>query len=257
MRGKLFLFLLVLLFTVLVNPALAIDKQIVAGAGPSTKIVDLFFEDFSKQPACANYNFTIMERSVKHKGGIQNSDAYLFGRTGRPLNAKEMALGKDDIFLAKVPIAFSKGLEVKTSPLTMVQIEQIFSREIVNWAKVGGPDAKIVLVGREPTEALFLALKEEYPAFNKVKFDKIFKKDHEVVKFLTSPQGRYAIAFGAEPNFKKFNLLEVNDFTSGVKLGLVVDNKNHQHPVVMAAQKYAQSPEWKNQVKKANMLPVD
>ena len=189
MSQKFSLFLVAVLFVFLVNPAFAIESQIVAGAGPSTKIVDMFFKDFSKLPICADYRFTIMERSVKHKGGVQNTDAFLFGRTGRPLNAKETALNKEDIFLAKVPIAFAKGLEVTLSSLSMSQVEQIFSRKITNWSKVGGPDADIVLVGREPSEALFKVLKEDYPSFEQVKFDKIYKKDHEVVKFLTSAQG--------------------------------------------------------------------
>ncbi len=257
MSKKFSLFLFAVLFVCLVNPAFAIESQIVAGAGPSTKIVDMFFKDFSKLPVCADYRFTIMERSVKHKGGIQNSDSFLFGRTGRPLNADESALGKEEIFLAKVPIAFAKGLEVKVSSLTMAQVEQIFTRKITNWSKVGGPDAKIVLVGRESTEALFKVLKADYPSFKSARFDKTFKKDHEVVKFLTSAQGRYAIAFGAEPNFTKFNLLKVKSFSSGVQLGLVFDNKNSAHPVILEAQKYAGSADWKKQVKTTKMLPVN
>ena len=239
------------------SSASAVNKQLVAGAGPSTQIVKTFIQSFSKLPECKDVKFSVMETSIKHKGGIQNSDKFLFGRTGRPLNAKESALGKEEIFLAKVPIGFAKGLKVDTSTLTVAQIEKIYTRRIVNWNEVGGPDAKIVLVGREPTEALFNVMKKDYPFFKSVDFDKVFKKDHEVVKFIGSPNGKYAIGFGAKANFNKYTSLQVDGFVSGVNLGLVYDAKNSRNPIVVAAKKYAKTAAWDNQVTKTGMLPVN
>ena len=68
------------------------------------------------------------------------------------------------------------------------------------------------------------------------KFDKIFKKDHQVVKFLQSAAGANAVAFGALPNFNGINVIEVDDFSAGVAVGLVYDLKNEAHPWVAAAQ---------------------
>jgi len=176
--------------------AAAQERQIVAGAGPSEEICKLFFTKFNELEGVEDYRFFVMEGSIKHNGGILNSNKYLFGRTGRPLKEEEKALGKKEIFLGQVPIAFAKGLEVNVSKLTMEQIEKIFTGQIKNWQDVGGQDAAILLVGREPTEALFLALKEEYPSFKEVQFEKTFNRDDEVTQFLSSPYGRHAIAFG-------------------------------------------------------------
>ena len=78
-----------------------------------------------------------------------------------------------------------------------------------------------------------------------------------MVQFLSSPAGAHAVAFGAQPNFKPYNLLTVKDFSSGVALGLVFDLENHDNEIIMAARDYAKSSAWKKQLKKNDILPVD
>jgi len=251
------LVLTALIFVVFHNSAIAQENQIVAGAGPSTEISKLFFDNFNNLEGAKGYSFVVMESSIKHKGGILNSDKFLFGRTGRPLTEKERALGKGEIFLAKVPIAFAKGLEVQVDNLNMDDVTRIFKKEISNWNEVGGPDAPILLVGREQTEALFMTLKNKYPFFKDVSFEKIFKKDHEVANFLTSPLGRHAIAFGARPNFTKHNLLEVDGFAEGVSVGLVYDLKNEDSTLVQLAKQYSSSQTWRSEVAKTSMLNIE
>ncbi len=237
--------------------ALAHHDQIVAGAGPSTKVAELFFQHFSKDPACKDYTFSVMPSSIKHKGGLLSSDKYLFGRTGRPMTAEEKALGKSELLLARVPIAFASGLESEANHLTLEQLKQVYTRKVTNWKELGGNDAPILLVGREAGEALFMILKEKYSFFQQVKFDKVVKRDHEVVKFINSPLGANAIGFGAKPNFQLYNLLPVEGFSAGVALGLVYDNKNADDPIIKAAIEYAKSAEWKALLKNLDMLPVD
>lgn len=242
--------------TMLSTKAFSQGQQLVAGAGPSTEICKLFFIEFNQLDGIGNYNFSVMDGSVKHKGGILNSDKFLFGRTGRPLTEGEKVLGKEQIFLGKVPIAFAKGLEANVSQLSMEDVSKIFTGKITNWNELGGSDSPILLVGREQTEALFMVLKEEYPFFKDVKFQKIFKQDHEVVSFLMSPTGKHAISFGAKPNFSEFNILTVDGFASGVNVGLVYDVKNKEKAVVKMAAKYADSKEWMEQVRKTSMLSI-
>ncbi len=238
-------------------PGRAHHDQLVAGAGPSTKVAELFFQHFSKNPVCKEYTFEVMPTSVKHKGGIMSSDKFLFGRTGRPLNAKEKALGKEEIFLGKVPVTFAVGLKSEADNIDLQQLKAIFTGKITNWKEIGGADVPIQLVGRENTEALFLELKKHFPYFKQVKFHKIFKKDHEVVKYLSSAAGSNAIAFGAKPNFSEYFQLPVEGFKLGVPLGLVYDLKNTDDPVIKAAIKYANSQEWKSKLGSLDMLPVD
>jgi len=256
MVKKLFALSCFLLF--LTSPGYAKERLIIAGAGPSTKIVTLFFQNFAKQPVAQNYEFIVPSESAKHAGGIKHSFKNLFGRTGRPLNETERTYNRGEIFLAMMPISFATGREVKISEISMRDLERIFQKRITNWKKLGGPDAEIVTVGREPTEALFTELKRYYTFFNRSEFDVIMNKDHEVVEFVESPQGWYAISFGAKSNFTHLNEIHITEeLNTGVRLGLVYDQKNEGHPLVQAVKDYAKSDEWKELVRSAGAYPVD
>jgi len=241
----------------LLGTAAAAEQQVIAGAGPSTKVVELFFDNFARQPAAQGYTFVVPPISTKHAGGIASTQKELFGRTGRPLNDAERARGVEEIFLARVPIALAVGTNNPVTNLSLSDIEAIFTGKIGNWKELGGPDAQIVTVGREPSEALFTELKEQFPFFKEACFDVVLKKDHDVVSFLHSPAGNLAIAFGAEPNFADLKILEVKEgFEAGVRLGLVYATANAGHPLVAAVKSYANSPEWRKLVRRAQMLPA-
>lgn len=246
------------LFLLCSSAGYAKETLVIAGAGPSTKVVSLFFHNFSKQPAAQNYEFVVPPESAKHAGGIKHSFRNLFGRTGRPLNDAELNYKRQEIFLAMMPISIAAGKEVDVSLISMRELEMIFQKKITNWKMVGGPDAEIVTVGREPTEALFTELKRYYTFFKKAKFDIVLNKDHEVVKLLESPQGWYAISFGAKANLSHLNEIHIKeDLNTGVRLGLVYDRKHEQHPLVLAVKEYAQSDEWKEIVKASGAYPVN
>lgn len=236
---------------------MANEKQVVAGAGPSTKIVQVFFNEFAKQPAAQGISFEIPEKSAKHAGGLQCSDFNLFGRTGRPLSPAERNRNKREIFLAKVPIAFAIGNASGVDSISMDELEKIYTGKITNWKELGGADAHIILVGREPTEALFLELKSSHSYFQAAKFDFVLNKDNIVVKFLESPKGNYALAFGAKPNFSTLKIAKIDGFSAGVRLGLVYDLKNVKNPVVLAAEKYAKSINWTDTVLEKGMFPAN
>ena len=163
---------------------------------------------------------------------------------------------KDEIILAVIPIAFAVGGDVSVNHLTMSQIESIYMGKIKNWRELGGQDEPITLVGREPTEAIFSVLKEHYGFFEHAQFDKTFTKDNAVVHFLQSSAGKYAIGFGAAPNFQEIKQVSVSDFSIGVPVGLVYDSKNEDHPIVKAAKDYAQSQEWHDVVAKMGLLSM-
>lgn len=255
--GQVKLFSLLLLILLLPAGTFANQEQLVAGASSSTEVAKLFFQHFGQLPVCKDYNFSIMKTSIKHRGGVLTTDKFLFGRTGRPLDAEEKALGKEEILLGQVPIVFAAGLEAEADAITLEQLEKIFSRKITNWKAVRGNDAQILLVGREETEPLFAVLKGKYPFFNRVTFDLTFTRSHEVVKFLNSPAGSHAIAFGVKPNFQLYNLLPVEGFSAGLPLGLAYDSGSRNHPVIKAAIAYAASSEWQELRKSLDMLPLE
>ena len=221
-------------------------KQIVAGAGPSTKIVTLFMELLSKTGVGKEYQFTVPENSIKHAGGIRSTKKYIFGRTGRPLNDQEKSRGFEELILGKMPIAFVAGRENGVQWLKIDQICAIFTGKTNNWHDVGGNDHEVIIFSREPTEALLQVLKKELPCMRKLaKTRFIFKKDHHLVQALkTHKQGVFAISFGAEKNFSKEFILNVEGFSSGVDLGLVFRSVNRNHPLVQEAKELVQSGAW-------------
>lgn len=249
--------ILILTTFVMGSSLLAAEKQVVAGAGPSTKIVQLFFEKFSTLPDANRYEFKIPPKSAKHAGGIRCSSNYVFGRTGRPLNAKEKAMNKGEIFLAQIPVAIAVGPGVGVDTLDMGQLEKIFTGQYKNWKEVGGPDVEILVVGREQTEALFSILKSRYSFFEDAKFSKVFKKDDHIINFLKTPKGKYAIAFGAAPNFEGeegLKTVSVDGLAVGVSVGLVYDFSNSNHPLVKSVTKYAVSDSWHETIISAGFM---
>jgi hypothetical protein len=233
----------------------AAEKQPVMGAGPSTEVVRLFFRNFSRMPAALGYEFDVEERSIKHAGGIDASGKFLFGRTGRPLNSDEMKLNKKEILLALVPIGFVVGDKAGVRNIGEKQLLDILTRKITNWKEVGGVDQKIMLAGREPTEAALTILKGEYPELAQLHFDQVLQRDHQVVNFIESPAGAYAVSFGFKANFEARNLLDIKGFKAGSNCGLVYDTKNANLPVVKAAIDFARSDEWRKIVKDGKYLP--
>ncbi|MEW6088021.1 MAG: substrate-binding domain-containing protein [bacterium] len=229
----------------------------VAGAGPSTKVVQLFFEGFSKLPPAKGYKFEIPPKSVKHSGGVKSSGQYIFGRTGKPLSAEEKKMNKDEIFLAQIPVSFAVGSGAGITSLDLNQLENIFTGKYTNWKQAGGNDQPIVTVGREAAEAFFTVIKSLYPFFKSAKFTKIFEKDTDVVNFLKNDYGKYAIAFSAKSNFINeagITVIPVEKFIVNVQVGLVYDLKNINHPLVNSASDYAKSKEWREKITAAGFL---
>ncbi|PIE36477.1 hypothetical protein CSA56_00260, partial [candidate division KSB3 bacterium] len=216
-----------------------------------------FVKYFSELEQAKGYSFKVPPKSAKHAGGIRASDQYIFGRTGRPLNDAEKALNKDEIYLARIPIAFAVGSAVNISSLSLQELSAIFTGELVNWKELGGPDAAIMTIGREETEALFLELKEEYPVFKKAQFVQVAGKDDAVINLLQQKIGQYGIGFGAKPNFDQASVSTVAtpDFSAGVNLGLVYDKKNKEHPLVKLASEFAASEEWAKALNSLGVLP--
>ncbi len=236
-------------------PVHSTEVQPVMGAGPSTAVATLFFKYFAPIAADYGYRFSVEQRSIKQKGGIKASGEYLFGRIGRPLNVDERAEHKHDLFLASNRIAIVIGNSVGIKRISERELEDIFTRKITNWSSLGGVDKPIMLIGREATEALFGVLKEDYPFFTSVTFDRVFMRDHQVINFIESEMGRYAVSFGARANYADQHILEVDGLNSAVNVGLVYDGKNINHPIINAAKKFAQSDKWHRILQRYGFLP--
>lgn len=242
------LFILFIQSFLWVGQVCADDKQqVVAGAGPSTKIVSMFIDRLAKTKIGKEYQFHVPQKSIKHAGGIRSTRKNIFGRTGRPLSPKEKAGGITELFLGKMSTAFVMGHKSGVKRLSVADVCGLFTGAIKNWLGVGGNDHEVVVFTREPTEAILIALQKQMPCMHQVVTTRfIFKKDHQVVKALmTHKNGAYAISFGALKNFPQANIIDVEGFAAGVNVGLVFQSENHEHPLVQAARKLVRSEAWR------------
>lgn len=239
-------------------PSAAADEkvEVIAGAGPSTRVVKDFVKILAADPRAKGYAFKVPEESAKHQGGLENTASFLFGRTGRQLNEQERSAGYAEILLAKMPIVFVAGAQAGVRSLTQAQVCSIFTGAVVNWKEVGGSDEKIVLISREPTEALFQQLKKDLPCLASAVATKfVLKSDDHVVDMLkTMDLGRTAIGFGAAANFPEAIRIKVEGLDSGVRLGLVHKASNRDHPLVRAAIDAAGSGQWLGILKERALL---
>lgn len=233
------------------------DTQPIAGAGPSTRITALFAEKFQPQAARHGIRFEVPERSIKHAGGIEATNTYLFGRTGRPLTPAEKALGKEEILLGRVPVGFFAGDGSGVRSLTLLQLQDVLLGRVSNWKQVGGADAPIVRLGREPTEAVLTHLRAGLPYLAEVSWDRVLQRDHQVVAMMKTQAGIHAITFGMLESFTAETHLRIEGWSAALPVGLVYDRRNASHPVVMEAIKFSKSDQWKDEIqKRAIGLPV-
>lgn len=227
---------------------LGAELQVIAGAGPSTQVVTQFVKLLEKSDVGKKYQFRVPQKSSKHKGGLDNTAKFIFGRTGRPFNDKEKKMGLEELYLARVPITFVSGTETGVKEVSIDQICGLFTGKIKNWKEVGGNDAPVIIFSREPTEALFLQLKRDLSCLKSIQKTKfVYKKDHQIVSgFEKLKKGKTAVGFGAKTFFPEKYHLKVKGFHSGVANGLVYKTGNRNHELVAEAKKLAQSKEWKN-----------
>ena len=238
------------------SASVASDNQLIAGASTSTELVKLFVGGFSKKSGMPNTNISVMETSVTHTGGLRHSDSFLFGRSGRPLTKGELANGKREILLGRVPISFATGMETGVKGLPLAKVKDIFTRHVEHWKEVGGAETAVMTLGLVADDGVLTELKKAYPWFREVSFDLTFKTDEELVKYMGSPLGRHAITFGTRTQFRKSQLLVVPEVDLSLKVGLIYDQKNENHPLVQAAKKFSASREWKDLLASQGYQPI-
>jgi ABC-type phosphate transport system substrate-binding protein len=241
------------LFIFLFMPICANAEMLeIQGAGPSALVVRAFLPLIGGGVSPTN--------SIKHAGGLEWSDIYLFGRTGRPCTGEELE-GRAEIFLARVPLVFGVPKHIGIESISYQQLEDIYTKKIKKWSEINkNIDLPILTIGREPTEAMLGFLIKDYPIFDKVTFDVIRTKDNLVTMTLIQGNfnGKGYIGFGAKPNFSSKSLirLKIKDMKEiGVPVGLVYNLKNAQNPLVIKAQEMARSEEWNKKVKALGLLP--
>jgi hypothetical protein len=232
------------------------ETVVVAGAGPSTFVVQEFFDLFSSQPAAEGYTFVVPERSIKHAGGLKATADHIFGRTGRPITDAERGDTLREIPLVRIPITFVIDPAAGVEELDLGQLGDLLTGKVTNWSQVGGADLTVRLVGREPTESALMEIAKVVPAINEADFDLVLKKDHQLVELMGTEDRRGVLGFGAAPNFDPALTIPVTGFEAGLSVGLVHDRSHDRHPLVVAVREFSGDPVWLEKVVELNYLPA-
>lgn len=235
-------------------------KLVIAGAGPSTKVVELLAREFSA--AHSNYEIEVPVKSIKHRGGLAWATTHrqMFGRLGRPVSEAdwESFPTARELPVAKIKLGFAVSRDLGVEHLTAAQWKDICTGAIQNWQVVGGPDRRIILLGREKGEASTRVLINDYPFWKDVVFHKIYRKDHLMIGAITTVPG--AIGFAAAEALSSsdhLTLLRVDGFNSGQQVGLSYDEHNESAETVSLMKVFVNGKPWRNILTENGFVPLD
>ncbi|MCP4698101.1 MAG: hypothetical protein GY862_14800 [Gammaproteobacteria bacterium] len=233
---------------------------VIAGAGPSTEIINLLAKEF--HTAHKEYKIIVPPKSIKHKGGLKwaTKSNRLFGRTDRPLSEKDRKEfpALMELLVARIKTSFAVSKELGVSKLTLEQWSNIYKGTVQNWQEAGGSDVRIIRLGREPGEALLTGIQSKYPFFGKRGFLKEYKKEDHMLKSIGKIPG--AIGFSSKSSLalrKELTVLDIKGFNMGLAVGLVYDIKDKDAETVTLMKTFVQSDRWRKTLEEHDFLPVN
>lgn len=187
-------------------PAVCEEEITIAGTGSGMELLKALSEAYMTQNPGTKIN---VPDSIGSSGAVKTvgRDQHAIGRIARPLNENEKELGLTYVPFARMPIVFFTNKSVEINELSPEQVVGIFSGEITNWQEVGGKDAKIRVIIREPGDSSLQVLKESFPGFGDILLtpkSKTTFSDPETCQF--AEQKEDTIAFGTYINAKNHQL---------------------------------------------------
>jgi len=234
-------------------------RLVIAGAGPSTQVVELLAKGFMSFHN--NYEINVPRLSIKHLGALKavSQNKILLGRTGRPLSEEDEKNFPTirELPIAKVKTGFAVRKDLGVTKLTRRQWMQICKREIQNWQDVGGPDQPIALLGRQKGESVFTAICSSFPFFENTKFIKKYDKEHQIISAINAIPG--AIGFSSVSNLaaqKNLIVLEIEYFSAGLQVGLVYNEINENNETVRQIKDFVKSESWNRSLIEHDFLPL-
>lgn len=123
--------------------------------------VESFFKETLAPQIKTDLGYEIEYQATGSSSGIQAAidGTADFGTASRELDEEEASQLSQEV-LAYDGIAIVTNPENGVTDLTSDQVAQIFKGEITNWSEVGGDDADIVVVSREPASGTRSAIEE-------------------------------------------------------------------------------------------------
>ena len=126
----------------------ALEGNVATGGSTSVeKVIGALGEAFMEE----NTGVTVGYDPTGSSAGVTGAEdgTLNIGLASRALKEEEIAKGLKETTFALDGIAIVVNNENTVEDLTLEQIAQLATGEITNWSEVGGPDAPVVLIGRE------------------------------------------------------------------------------------------------------------
>ena len=127
--------------------------------------------------------------SVGSGGGINlvATGENILGRVARPLKKVEQNHGLKHLVFAKDMVVFAVGSKVGVDNLSSQQLADLYSGKISNWQEVGGNDARVRLLIRDPEDSAYEIIKQTLKPFQGIEFSskaKVMFHDYDQVNAL-------------------------------------------------------------------------
>lgn len=172
----------------------ATEELVVEGTGDSQSILRILAQHFMRSRP--HFNVKVPD-SIGSGGGIKNllENRCELARTARPLKDKEQNGTLVEYPFAHSPIVFAIHSSVNgISNLTTGEIIDIYTRKTKFWDRLGGADAPIYPIDREPGDSSRSILENRMQGFAAAKsLAKIFYTTPDTL--LAASQHKYTISF--------------------------------------------------------------
>ena len=147
-----------------------LGKQLmIPGTGASEVILQELASAFNAENPGSE---VVIPPSVGSGGGINlvTTGENILGRVARPLKKTEQNLGLKHLIFAKDMIVFAVGPRVGVTNLSSQQLADLYSGKISNWKEVGGNDARVRLLIRNPEDSAYEIIKQHLKPFQGLEF---------------------------------------------------------------------------------------
>ncbi len=182
------------ILTLLALPALA-ETITIPGTGSSQLILREVAKIFMK----ANPGISVEVPDSSGTGGgykAAGEGTAPLGRVSRKPNEKETGYNLTYLLFGKDPVVVVTHPGVKVKALTWAQGRDLLNGKITSWKEVGGPDLKVRVISRHPTESNFNMVKTIIPEWKGMEFtekSKLANTDGECTQFVAENEGAIGV----------------------------------------------------------------
>lgn len=264
MKKGFFLLVAVMVVSLLISNGALAEEITIVGTGSGMSLLRAVGEAFTQSNSDVKI---IVPDSIGSGGGIKSvgTDLHKIGRIARDIKEKEKHYGLTQVPFAQMPIVFYMNKSVGIKSLTPEQVCGIYSGKVRNWKEVGGKDARIKVIRREPGDSSLRVLLKSFPGFKDITLtpkSKITYSDSETCRF--TEQKADTIAFGTYINARNYDvdILSISgkhptneDYPYAGVLSLILKEKNRTGNIKKFVD-FATSSAAHDAIRSAGGLPV-